>query len=666
MSVHLLGAQVLPTQGHIEAERTFIVGNGDMAPVSDYVLKTKGIAHGYIEGTISQISDKKPVSGAEIQIRIFNEREKDSNLAWKPYLKTLTDEKGHYRVTVPMGQFTVQCKSIGRPLLPLQQMALLVNEPKAYVVDLRQTDLETCTIKVIDADTKQPIPAKVSFTPVGATRPAQLGAPWKAQGARYTYYLKPGENKVPVLTGVVSGKFHCVFSRGPEYDIAERDLTFFIDKPQTIVVPLKRVVPTPGMVSVDLNLPTRRSPFSRTSPEDIVLAAAGEGVQWIFSGDMNEATDLSGAIKSQGLEKFIRASVGVHLSFQYPKLFGEFYVFPVPKGTTAEKIKALATPRTRPAEFFKAVRKAFPGALIAVMKPSTINTSYLTYYNMDMTTGVSPFVNDFSLDFDAIETYEGKSNNANQQNWNMTTNLIANGHPKITLASSLSTNLLYEEPGYSRMYLVTSKTDPFASLTEQEAIQAIKDGKYFITNGPIIQQYIITDPKICELVKKTQESASAMRYTIDNGKLSLTGIQISKQNINEYWPNSRTELPNGEFVLLIKVSAAPWVKTTNIYSRDAGNPERQAMIKSTTDLVRFPFDDDSRIPFFWLLHAPKDGKEVYRDTYITNDVLGDSLAPVVTRAPHGKYSVFAVTPPVMMHHPGTTEETQKSNAKKAK
>ena len=101
-----------------------------------------------------------------------------------------------------------------------------------------------------------------------------------------------------------------------------------------------------------------------------------------------------------------------------------------PADTPATKIAALANPATTPDEFFKAVHKAFPNALITVMNPEVTNKGYFAYYNVDLTTGKSPFA-DYSTGFDGIEAVEGKNFRLNQQALTRVENMLFNNDYKL-------------------------------------------------------------------------------------------------------------------------------------------------------------------------------------------------------------------------------------------
>ena len=604
---HVLKPQKFTTIG-----RSFLVTRGDMAPVSEYALKTKNCDFGYLEGKVVQLPEGHPVPGAKIEVSMFNPF-KSRDESPLPYAITKTDMQGRYRIALPEGGAVATTVTPGRVPRPVRSLEMKIRKGMTIPNNIRQSPVRTVVFEAVDAETDEPIPAKVRFKPLDTTARARafsFGPPWKASGGRQVFYLKPGPNKIPIS----GGKFRCIFSRGPEYKVVELDLDLGLVDQQTIKVELRRVVPTDGMVSLALNLATEISPTSRVSAEDLVLAAAGEGLEWIFSGDLGEVTDLNRAIRSQGLEKWIRASGGVHLSYQHQKLFGEFYVFPVPLDTPKDKLAALAGPETAPSEFFGNVRKAFPGAIISVTQPAFASASYLHYYGLDARVskdtplGQMPTSKYFSLDFDAIEVCGSRDTEVRKAGLGIMKMLLRNGHYKFPLAASKTETVFYDEPGYPRVYLVTGENDA-AKMDDADVAKALRGGKYFITTGPIIEHKI-------------------------DGK----------------WPDTLVSPAHGEFKQSMSVLAAPWAQVNFVafeglpLYRFSLRPDKKN--EEYPEYVRFPYDKESAKPVF---------RKIEKDSIVHVEVRGESIEQVVTEHMGQPLKGFAFTPPVLLDADGDGE-----------
>ncbi|NQU45316.1 hypothetical protein HQ520_18705 [bacterium] len=589
------------------ANRHLILTRGDMAPISEFSLRTKQFDYGWLSGTIRQYTDKAPATGEEVDIYWIHP-DKDAKYKLNPYGMTQTNEQGHYRFPLPVGEYFARSHSRGRPVVPPRQASFFIRKNQVTEQDYMQTEVNRFSFEAIDGTTSRSMPAKVRFESIEGEKIADLGPAWEAEGARDVVYLRPGPNEVPLP----SGRFNCIFSRGPEYEIVQREIHFRFDKPQTIQVKLSRVVPTENMISVDLNAPTEASPESRVSAEDLVLAAAGEGLEWIVSGDLDRVTDLGEAIRAQGLEDWIRASAGVRLSYQFEKLFGDFYVFPVPVDTPACTLEGLAGPESSPGEFFAAVRTAFPGALITVLKPSEVNASYFGFYGTDVLNDKLPVGEPFSWDFDAIMAFEGKSESLSHYAWQMVELFLKSGHAKIPLASSFPGDVYYEEPGYPRIYVFTT-TDDFTQVREEDMVQTLRDSGYFITNGPIVELKI-------------------------NGERTRSPLAPA----------------DNRFQYTTKVLAAPWVQVTGFVIRKSGRDINAFQVRPKERIQVFPTSEESARPDRWSLFI-KDAKgniTEYYDAFLSITVTGQPLKPVVTFHGRETSSAFAITPPVIIDSQG--------------
>jgi hypothetical protein len=140
-------------------------------------------------------------------------------------------------------------------------------------------------------------------------------------------------------------------------------------------------------------------------------------------------------------------------------------------------------------------------------------------------------------------------------------------------------------------------------------VAAIMDAKYFITNGPIIEH-----------------------------------------KANGAWPTLRMTPPNGEFMQELTLKAAPWVKPDSVEVDRSGQFMRRFQMEPTANVIRFPYNEDTKAPYLFRFHNTdlKTNKEMYNDGFMTIKVTGRSLAPVVTNLPWGSYTVFAMTPPVLV------------------
>ena len=165
---------------------------------------------------------------------------------------------------------------------------------------------------------------------------------------------------------------------------------------------------------------------------------------------------------------------------------------------------------------------------------------------------------------------------------------------------------------------------------------------------------MISDPAVCEAILRAEQNQMPIAYAMEKGKVQITNMEIKGQNAQSLWPQTRMSLKAGEFVHMVKVTGASWVPTTMIAIKENGSDaRRQFASKPNTDLVRFPIDEGTRKPHFWAFHGiTNEGKSKGddHDGFVTIEAGADSqpLSPVLTRAPHGDYDAFAITPPILM------------------
>ncbi|MFW6255248.1 MAG: hypothetical protein ACOC54_00390 [Candidatus Sumerlaeota bacterium] len=600
--------------------RRLVLGRKGMEEISQRCMEIKDFDYGWVQGQVKEKKSGEVAPFARVGIGRVDRRATGNEKRTHAHTVVRADEEGRFRCALPVGKYYIQTRAKGRIVFPPVLVPFNIQKGQVTVENPNQVEPSYGIFQVVDADTGEAVPARLRIMPSSESKYVDLGQPWNADGARNTVWMKPGENKVPMTPG----KYTCMFSRGPEYEVVEKELILDALKTKNMKIQLKRVVPTKGMIAMDFNLATKRSPSSRVSAEDLVLAAAGEGLEWIVSGDLNHVTDLQKAIASQDLGKWIKASAGVHLSYQYPKLFGEFYVFPVPADTPAQTLAGLADFNTSPAEFFANVRKTFPDAIITVMKPMQSNASYLAYYGMDLYNGLLPVADDFSMDFDAVACFEGKSDIVSRNAWNLLTNLYLKGYPKLPLASSRAASLAYEEPGYPRTY-VTLKNgkDNISDITEADWLEAFKNRHYQMTNGPI------------------------SKVTID-GKYPVPDMYHSK---------------DGRMEVDLEIYAAPWVPFTGFSLKGNNKQARYFRTQPTEDILRFSTLEGENSATKWKVYEINEdtGQKEYEDVFISLEATTLPLDPVVSQLGAEKPFGLSVTAPILIDADGNGEFKPGSN-----
>jgi hypothetical protein len=598
-SVEYLSGKLEPKKV-FEVTRSFLLTRGDMAPVLSYILASKKIDHGTLVGNVLVKEDKSPVENAQVEIRSITTKP-DGKPFLPPFAITRTDATGAYKIDLPPGDYSVKTRALGHPTLPVNQVVVKVEPGKETRSDIEQRPYQTIVVEAFDSETSEPIPAKMRLEPaMDWEQLVRFGPDWVATGCGDTYYLKPGPNEVPRLYG----EYIATFSRGPEYDIVTKKLGIYFDEIKPVRVSLRRVVPTYGALAVDFCEPTDIGPDSHTTAEDLVLAAAGEGVEVIVSGDINRVTDLQPAVKKLGLEKWISAFKGVHLSCQTPRMFGEFYVFPIRDNYDVSNLDQFVSVDRSPKEFFEAVRKRFPKTCIMVLDPLKKNSSYLSYYQMDMENENPPYAKDFSWDFDGIEAANGPSKLLRADVMRLIYSLSRNEQYVLPFGTSRSGQLNGGEPGSIRTYL-RSGFDAPSQMNVGHLKLAFDNSNYFITNGPYV---------------------------------------VHKMNGN--WPPRMFSPRDGLLQEELEVYAAPWINVKLIASMSDGRQMRQATMRPTDTVKVFPYDEKTAKIYDWPLRTqdPKTGQVDMSDVFVNVVVEGSKIDKVYSKGGQEDNEVFALTP----------------------
>ena len=89
------------------------------------------------------------------------------------------------------------------------------------------------------------------------------------------------------------------------------------------------------------------------------------------------------------------------------------------------------------------------------------------------------------MDFDVVEVFRGKRIDKFREVSNDWYALAKGGYMFPGVAGSGSTNISKDEVGYPRTYVKSSEDDP-SEIDIDEIVANIKNGKSFMTNGPIV------------------------------------------------------------------------------------------------------------------------------------------------------------------------------------
>ncbi|HEY4223236.1 MAG TPA: hypothetical protein VGO62_17885, partial [Myxococcota bacterium] len=320
----VLPPKVIPNGGSFHARRAFIVGDGDIASISDQVYGLLGDKTGQLQGRVQERQRARYVEGAEIFVEDASGNKVTEIASHKDGFYDAKLRPGHYNLVVVVdGQGPSPPVGFDIKAGETHFEPLFVDSPAELIVTVVEKNVG-------------PVPAKVTL--VGTydgvhddTQPQRflfdlsVDEPW-----RYTDLIPDDENDpstrryIEVFgtspNGVVHlrakpGTYDVVASRGPEYGRVEiKHVTLKPGEQQDLTAVIEREIDTTGYVSADFHLHTQYSLDSGAKIEDRITSYAAEGLEYAVSTDHNFVVDYQPIIAKLGLDKFMNSMVGIELT----------------------------------------------------------------------------------------------------------------------------------------------------------------------------------------------------------------------------------------------------------------------------------------------------------------------------------------------------------------
>ncbi|MEQ8819912.1 MAG: hypothetical protein RLY93_06675 [Sumerlaeia bacterium] len=485
--------------------RWVLTGASDPATLYSLVLKEReGADFGALVGRVIEreqladgsLLDKSPVDDCMIRISPLQlpnwSPEEKARIQNRPYLLGMTKPSGQFEALLPVGEWRVLAAPSNR-LAPKPTTATRITKDKVTGLDFGVSMTSQFIYQVVDADTGERIPAKITVEPLRGTTSPELGPPGTTEAQNVVF----SANGAGIID-LPPGNYRVIASRGPEYNIAEERIQVAKPtlEPVYSVLKLKRAFETPGWISADVGLMTSATAGSRVSPRDRVVSAVAEGVDWIVTGDYGEVTKLSGDIEAMGLDAYLSASPGLRIPATTREAAGDFLFFPLDVcsvGAEPDFTGVFEAANEGDAEAMaQALRAVCPEAVVMLNRPIWPETGFLVRQGYDPDTGGLP-EGDWSRDFDVIQIWEGKRQAIYPAGYRAYHELLGEGLRLAAIGNSASMGTWNQEVGYPRIYIPSSTDDP-AELNPAELAEAIKRGKVMITNGPFIKVTVNDQP----------------------------------------------------------------------------------------------------------------------------------------------------------------------------
>ncbi len=329
----------------------------------------------------------------------------------------------------------------------------------------------------------KPVPGKVSFLGIDPTpspyfepeNPIETGRDW--EGFKNSCF--PDEDGLTVRLPV--GTYLAAASRGPEYSVDHRVIEVLEkDNPDLILV-VDRVVETPGLISFDPHMHTNRSDGDPSVAERIKSVVA-EGIEVLNATDHNQITDYEPFLKELGLDRELTVIPGSEVTTR-DAIHYNTYPMELRPGELGNGAINAASETASP--LFAASRQKNPDAVLQVNHPRAGDLGYFNNFNLDQISAATAMP-ELDLNFDLLEVLNGpyffSSNQAAIEDW---FHLLNRGYVFPIVGSSDCHGIDREEPGYSRTY-VSIPDEKGKSLDRAAFMEALKRGRSFVTNGPMI------------------------------------------------------------------------------------------------------------------------------------------------------------------------------------
>ena len=397
----------------------------------------------------------------------------------RPQVRARTGEGGAFDLDVPatvVDWYAAVEPGRASPLVPLAP-----GTPRDLVLDVSPGGNVHVTVR--DADTHEPLTARLLFRGVDGTVDPSFGPDYRASGAGPVMDSLRGD----VVTPMPSGRYRVLATKGIEWSIDAKIVDVAPGAVTEIALAPRHVVPTPGVLGCDLHVHARPSFDSPVTPEDRVLSLAAAGIDFAVPTEHNIVGDYASAIETLGLRGVLSTVTGVEVT-TLSKGFGHFGLFPYPPGTPVPPFK-----HANMMAIFRAVRAGDPHRYFQLNHPRLPKgIGYFANIGFDPNGPMSRVRN--RIDFDGIEVYNGydiehpeRVEQVLRDYWA----LLDNGWRYTATGSSDSHRIQFHWAGYPRtMITVDPDAAPDADAKPVDPLVVVSNlmkGHATVTSGPILE-----------------------------------------------------------------------------------------------------------------------------------------------------------------------------------
>lgn len=385
-----------------------------------------------------------------------------------------------FAASLPVGAYSVSLPG-GAPVGPVQveagtEAAITLPVPMPGGIDVSCTD-----------DGGAAMPCKVTFEGQGSTPSPDFGP---------THVAGPARNQATtdgtVAVTMAPGTYRLTASRGPEYTLAQADVTVEPGARKAVVLSPRRVLDTSGYLGCDFHQHTMLGTDAPTSPRDRVISNVAEGVEVAVASEHNVVADLSPLVKDMHLEDGLVALSGDELTTDashHP--WGHVNAWPLPRDPGKPRGGAPVVRDRLATEVFDELRHGLTtDFVLQINHPRSGLTGYFDQLAFDPARGVGTQPG-YDAGFDAVEIWNGRNAGPRAkvlEDWRA---LLRTGHPVTPTADTDTHGVVDQEAGYPRTFVRVSDDTHLGGWDAARTADLVKGVKTLrdvvLTNGPMLR-----------------------------------------------------------------------------------------------------------------------------------------------------------------------------------
>ena len=307
----------------------------------------------------------------------------------------------------------------------------------------------------------------------------------------------PARNQATTADGTVNvalapGSYRVTASRGPEYSIAQADVSVAPGERRELRLSPRRVVDTAGYLACDFHQHTLLGADSAVTTRDRIIANAAEGVEVAVASEHNIIAHLQPIVQALGLQRELVSISGDELTSDASRhAWGHANVFPLPFDPSKPRGGAPVVRDRTPGEIIDELRAAGSDEFVfQVNHPRSGDSGYFDQLAFDPSTGVGGGAG-YDGRFDALEVWNGRNVEARGKVMRDFFGLLRTQHPVTATADTDTHGIVGQEAGYPRTYVRVGSDSHLETWGPDRTAQVVHGIKTLrdvvLTNGPMLR-----------------------------------------------------------------------------------------------------------------------------------------------------------------------------------